>query len=96
MPPPDVIAIFGPTGIGKTDVALALGEALRRMVQRYRSDPAPVTFRVLVSPLVTWIWLGALIIFGGGLITIWPAPASIRQRVGATYAARLGRELGRA
>ena len=25
-------------------------------------------FRVLVSPLVTWIWLGALIVFGGGLI----------------------------
>ena len=29
----------------------------------------PVTFRVLVSPLVTWIWLGALIVFLGGLIS---------------------------
>jgi cytochrome c-type biogenesis protein CcmF len=84
------------SSLPRAERALALGEALRRMVQRYRSDPSPVTFRVLVSPLVTWIWLGALIIFGGGLITIWPAPASIRQRVGATYAARLGRELGRA
>jgi tRNA dimethylallyltransferase len=29
MPPPDVIAIFGPTGIGKTAVAVALGRRLR-------------------------------------------------------------------
>ena len=26
----------------------------------------PTTFRVIVSPLVTWIWLGALVIVGGG------------------------------
>ncbi len=32
-------------------------------------------FRVLVSPLVTWIWLGALVVFAGGLIALWPAPA---------------------
>jgi tRNA dimethylallyltransferase len=29
MPPPSVIAIFGPTGIGKTAVAVALGRRLR-------------------------------------------------------------------
>jgi cytochrome c-type biogenesis protein CcmF len=90
-------AVFRRAGsLPPAERAIALGEALRRMVDRYRSDPSPVTFRVLVSPLVTWIWLGALIIFGGGLILMWPAPASIRRRVGSTYAARVGRELGRA
>ena len=34
MPPQDVIAIFGPTGIGKTAVALALGDALRARGER--------------------------------------------------------------
>src|SRR5919199_1313298 len=34
MPRPDVIAIFGPTGIGKTDVALAVGDALRARGER--------------------------------------------------------------
>ncbi len=29
MTPPDVIAFFGPTGVGKTDVAIALAERLR-------------------------------------------------------------------
>jgi cytochrome c-type biogenesis protein CcmF len=74
----------------------ALGEALRGMAARYGREPGSVGFRVLVSPLVTWVWLGALIVFGGGLIALWPAPAGARQRVATTYAARVGRDLGRA
>ncbi|HEY5428583.1 MAG TPA: tRNA (adenosine(37)-N6)-dimethylallyltransferase MiaA [Solirubrobacteraceae bacterium] len=31
MAPPDVIALFGPTGVGKTDVALALARRLREL-----------------------------------------------------------------
>jgi cytochrome c-type biogenesis protein CcmF len=76
--------------------AAALGEALRRMVALYRRETAPANFRVLVSPLVTWIWLGALIVFTGGLISLSPVPAGARRRIRAAYAARLGRELGRA
>ncbi len=74
----------------------ALGEALRRMVARYSEDTAPANFRVLVSPLVTWIWIGALIVFAGGLISLWPAPAGARGRAMAGYASRLAKELGRA
>ena len=29
MPPPTIVALFGPTGVGKTAVAIALGERLR-------------------------------------------------------------------
>jgi cytochrome c-type biogenesis protein CcmF len=74
----------------------ALGEALRAMAARYGREPGAVGFRVLVSPLVTWIWLGALIVFGGGLIALWPVPVGARRRIASTYAARVGRELGRA
>jgi cytochrome c-type biogenesis protein CcmF len=73
----------------------ALGEALRRMVDLYGHERAPVRFRVLVSPMVTWIWLGALIVFAGGLVALWPAPAA-RRRVAASYAARVARGLSRA
>lgn len=31
MPPAEVIAVFGPTGVGKTEVAIALGEHLREL-----------------------------------------------------------------
>jgi cytochrome c-type biogenesis protein CcmF len=74
----------------------ALGEALRRLVAAYPDVARPATFRVLVSPLVSWIWLGALIVFAGGLVALWPAPGGATRRVSAAYAARLARELGRA
>jgi cytochrome c-type biogenesis protein CcmF len=76
--------------------AAALGEGLRRLAARYRGETAPASFRVLVSPLVTWIWIGALIVFGGGLLALWPAPAGARRRVSSAYGARVARELGRA
>jgi cytochrome c-type biogenesis protein CcmF len=74
----------------------ALGETLRRLVARYPADAPPARFRVLISPLVTWIWVGALIVFAGGLIAIWPAPFGATRRVHAPEAARLARELGKA
>ena len=46
--------------------------------------------------MVTWIWLGALIVLGGALIALWPAPRSAQRMVSAGYAARLARDLGRA
>ena len=74
----------------------ALGEALRRLTGLYAKRAGGRSrFRVLVSPMVTWIWLGALVVFAGGLIALWPAPAGARRRA-ATYAARVARELSRA
>ena len=47
-----------------------------------------------------WIWLGGLIVLGGGLIAIWPAPelgAPARRRALArARAARPGARLTRA
>jgi cytochrome c-type biogenesis protein CcmF len=69
-----------------------LAEALRGLVRSYTDDPPPATFRVLVSPMVTWIWIGALVGFLGGLIALWPSPRAVSRRVSAAYAARVGRE----
>jgi cytochrome c-type biogenesis protein CcmF len=76
--------------------AAALGVTLRRLVARYPQDLPPARFRVLVSPLVGWVWVGALIVFAGGLITLWPSAAGARRAVTATSAARLARDLRRA
>ncbi|MEA2387090.1 MAG: cytochrome c-type biosis protein CcmF, partial [Thermoleophilaceae bacterium] len=76
--------------------AALLGQAITGLVERYRRDPPPATFRVIGSPLVAWIWIGGLIVFAGGLIAMWPTPEGRRGRVRAGYAARLARELGRA
>ncbi len=66
--------------------------ALDGLVSSYVADPPPATFRVLVSPLVTWIWVGALIAILGSLIALWPGRGS-RQPARAPYAARVGRDV---
>ena len=64
---------------GERDAFLA--EALRGLVRSYADDPPPATFRLLVSPMVTWIWIGALLVFLGGLIALWPSPRAVGRRV---------------
>jgi cytochrome c-type biogenesis protein CcmF len=46
--------------------------------------------------MVMWIWIGAIVTFGGGLIAMWPAPDGVRRRARGRYAARVAKELGRA
>jgi cytochrome c-type biogenesis protein CcmF len=61
-----------------------------------RDRPPAATFRLIASPLVTWIWLGALVVFAGGLLALWPAPDAARRRATARAAARVAQDLGRA
>jgi cytochrome c-type biogenesis protein CcmF len=51
-----------------------------RLARSYLSDAAPATFKVIVDPLVTWIWVGGLIALAGALIAIWPARGPRRRR----------------
>jgi cytochrome c-type biogenesis protein CcmF len=73
-----------------------LGEALRGLARSYTDDPPAATFRFIVSPLVTWIWVGALIVLGGAGIALWPAGARARNPATAAGLARVARELERA
>jgi cytochrome c-type biogenesis protein CcmF len=50
-----------------------------RLARSYLDDEAAATFRVIVDPLVSWIWIGALIALGGALIAIWPARSARRR-----------------
>jgi cytochrome c-type biogenesis protein CcmF len=70
--------------------------AIAAIVDRYRNDPPPATFRAIDSPLVSWIWIGGAIMVLGALIAIWPAPEARLRRVSSIYAARLGKELSQA
>jgi cytochrome c-type biogenesis protein CcmF len=70
--------------------------ALGYLARAYLKSPPPAQFHFIVSPLVMWIWIGGLIVFGGGLIAVWPAPSTVRRRVGARVGARRDRALARA
>jgi cytochrome c-type biogenesis protein CcmF len=73
----------------------AQGVAILALVGHYIQNPQPANFRVIVNPLVGWIWIGALIALAGAVMAGWPALES-RRRLEAAYRARLGKELGTA
>ena len=75
-----------------------LAAALTGLTARYADDPPPANFRFIVSPLVTFVWLGAILIFCGGLVAIWPppggAPRAVRAGAGGAGRARAPRLTG--
>jgi cytochrome c-type biogenesis protein CcmF len=60
--------------------------ATGRLIAFLRDSPPPGTFRMISSPLVTWIWVGAIVTFLGGLLALWPAPDAHRRRANARAA----------
>ncbi len=56
--------------------------AIEELTQRYVAHPLAATFLLIVSPLVTWLWLGAIIAALGGLIALWPLPPPRLRRRG--------------
>jgi cytochrome c-type biogenesis protein CcmF len=70
--------------------------AIAYLARAYLQHPPQAQFNFLVSPLVMWIWIGGLIVFGGALIALWPAPSTVRRRVAARSRARAVRGLARA
>jgi cytochrome c-type biogenesis protein CcmF len=70
--------------------------AIAFLARAYLKAPPEAQFHFIVSPLVMWIWIGGLIVFGGGLIAIWPAPSAVRRRVSVRSRARAKHGLARA
>jgi cytochrome c-type biogenesis protein CcmF len=70
--------------------------ALAVLEREYLKAPPPAQFKLIVSPLVLWIWIGGSIVLGGSLIALWPAPSAVRQRVRVRARSRAARCLARA
>jgi cytochrome c-type biogenesis protein CcmF len=66
----------------------ARDRAVAELAARFVTHPWPAEFLLIVDPLVTWLWLGALIIAGGGLIALWPVPSLARRRARVPATAR--------
>ena len=104
---PDTAALMPTIRRGRRGVRGGRRAARARARGRSRRGPAPPR-RALPAgppagavprarlPAVGWVWVGALIVFAGGLITLWPSAAGARRAVTAASAARLARDLRRA
>jgi cytochrome c-type biogenesis protein CcmF len=49
------------------------GLAIAAIAQSYLDKAPAATFRVIVNPMVTWLWIGALIALSGALVALWPS-----------------------
>ncbi|MDX6615240.1 MAG: cytochrome c-type biosis protein CcmF [Solirubrobacterales bacterium] len=96
---PDLKALEGPIKRANRKFADSgpdvQGLLIAAIAQSYLNDPAPATFRVIINPLISWLYIGGLIAIGGALIGLWPSAAA-RRRVTAASAARIARGLSRA
>jgi cytochrome c-type biogenesis protein CcmF len=97
---PDLVSLEKPIARADRTFADSPGQVqavvIRTLTELYSQDPPPAAFRAIVSPLVTWIWIGGAIAVLGALIAAWPSPEARLRRVRSIYAARVGRELSRA
>jgi cytochrome c-type biogenesis protein CcmF len=97
---PDISALEGPIKEANAQFEGASDDVqatvIAFLVEHYRTDPPPATFRTIVSPLVSWIWIGGAIVLLGALVAVWPAPESRVRRVRSLYSARLGKDLSEA
>ena len=61
-----------------TNLQLATAD---RIAKSFLHDRAAATFKVIINPLVTWMWIGGLIALAGALIALWPTRSRRRGLV---------------
>ncbi len=44
-----------------------------RIARSYLTDGSATIFKIIVNPLVTWMWIGGLIALMGAVLALWPA-----------------------
>ncbi|HEX6782314.1 MAG TPA: cytochrome c-type biogenesis CcmF C-terminal domain-containing protein [Solirubrobacterales bacterium] len=54
-------------------IASLQGLAAENVAKTFLTSDAPSTFKVIVNPLVTWMWIGGIIALAGALIALWPS-----------------------
>jgi cytochrome c-type biogenesis protein CcmF len=68
------------------------GLLVTALVRSWMRSAAPARFRLIVSPLVAWIWLGGTIAIGGAMISLWPARLPARRAARAPAPAGIRNE----
>ena len=61
-----------PQPIPTPAVRSAFTEDLFLNLMAYEQDGSSATFKVIVTPLVAWLWLGAAVMALGSMVAVWP------------------------
>ena len=72
LAPEKIYSFSHETWVTEVDVRITPIEDLYVSLVAWGDGGATATFKVLVNPLVVWIWVGGVIILAGGIISYWP------------------------
>jgi cytochrome c-type biogenesis protein CcmF len=96
---PDLTALERPIRVADRKFGRSPGEVqalvIAALAERYTRLPGEATFRLIVFPLVGWVYIGGAVALLGGLLALWPAPKARRRRIQSAYVARLRGEHAR-
>jgi len=75
--------------IGRAEMRVSLVEDVYVILSGF-SDVGrrQATLKLLVRPMVAWIWLGGLVLALGTLVTVWPLRLAVASRAGAAEVTR--------
>lgn len=59
-----------------------LKEDLYLLLSGWMEGGNRATFKVFINPLVSWIWIGGIVLILGTLVAMWPTPAPVPAAVG--------------
>jgi cytochrome c-type biogenesis protein CcmF len=94
---PDLTALQRPIRVADRRFGRSPGDVqalvIAALTDRYTRLPGEANFRLIVFPLVGWIYIGGAVALLGGLLALWPAPEARLRRIRSAYAARLRGEL---
>jgi len=68
----------------RIDRQSTLGRDLYVSMLGYSEDSGEANIKVDINPLVSWLWIGGIVMMIGGLIAIWPDRREER-RLAARY-----------
>jgi cytochrome c-type biogenesis protein CcmF len=66
-----------------TEVAIrtTLAEDLYVILAGWEADGALASFKVVINPLVVWLWIGGAVLTAGTTFALWPSAQEVRRRV---------------
>ena len=70
-----------------------LGSAIGVVAGSYRRTAPAASFRMIVSPMVRWVWIGGGIVLLGSLVCLWPVGEGVRRKDRAKYVAQVAEEV---
>ena len=96
---PDLAALERPIRVAERKFGNSGGDVqavvVAALAERYKNVPMAASFRLIVFPMVAWIYIGGAIALMGGLLALWPAPDARLRHIRAAYSARVGGDLAR-